>query len=128
MVTARSRHRKAQEKYRENHLDEVRERDREYNKENKSSRAAYARDYRVKIKREVIDHYGGECKCCGVDELIWLTIDHIEGEGNIERRTVGSDFYMVLKRNHFPSGYQVLCHNCNFAKANGGCPHQIGKM
>jgi hypothetical protein len=30
-----------------------------------------------------------------------------------------------LRRNKFPSGYQVLCHNCNFSKGHVGiCPHE----
>ena len=30
--------------------------------------------------------------------------------------------------NNFPTGFQILCHNCNFAKGivrnNNKCPHQ----
>jgi hypothetical protein len=31
-------------------------------------------------------------------------------------------------QNNFPEGFQILCHNCNFAKGfprnNGKCPHE----
>jgi hypothetical protein len=31
-----------------------------------------------------------------------------------------------LVKNKFPGGFQVLCHNCNYAKARSGrCPHQV---
>lgn len=30
-----------------------------------------------------------------------------------------------LRRNNYPNGFQVLCHNCNMAKGfYGKCPHQ----
>ena len=32
--------------------------------------------------------------------------------------------YRWLEKNGFPSGFQTLCHNCNWAKSRGGCPHQ----
>lgn len=32
---------------------------------------------------------------------------------------------LVLKRNKFPKGYRILCHNCNLSKSfYGYCPHQ----
>jgi hypothetical protein len=35
-----------------------------------------------------------------------------------------------LKRNNFPSGYRVLCMNCNHGrKRNGGiCPHELHRQ
>ena len=35
----------------------------------------------------------------------------------------GAGQYWSLVSRGFPAGYQVLCHNCNFAKSHGGCPH-----
>jgi len=85
--------------------------------------------YRKLMKRSVIKHYGGKCACCGEDILKFLAIDHIEGNGNKHRREInlksGSSFYTWLKRNGFPEGFQILCHNCNVGRQwNGGiCPH-----
>jgi hypothetical protein len=87
------------------------------------------REKNIALKREVFEAYGGAfCACCGEDHLVFLGIDHVNGCGNSERRDVskgqgGVAFYRWLKRNEFPEGYQVLCHNCNFAKHFGGCPH-----
>jgi hypothetical protein len=86
---------------------------------------------RLKLKRQVFDHYGGVCQCCGEDVLEFLCIDHIEGGGTAMRREGvhrgGRHFYEWLKRNGFPDGYQVLCHNCNSAIGfYGYCPHQEG--
>ena len=34
-----------------------------------------------------------------------------------------------LEKNNFPSGFQILCWNCNFAKGSlGKCPHELNKM
>jgi hypothetical protein len=56
-----------------------------------------------------------------------LSIDHVNGGGTEQRRTgmKGSIFYRWLKKEGYPRGYQVLCHNCNQAKGfYGECPHQ----
>ncbi len=37
----------------------------------------------------------------------------------------GSVLYSWLKKQGYPPGFQVLCHNCNLAKGYyGACPHQ----
>lgn len=84
------------------------------------------RAYQQKIKEEVINHYGGKCQCCNEGRLIFLIIDHIYGGGNKEHEKVGhgTQFYRWLIKNNFPVGYQVLCHNCNFSRRMGVCPHQ----
>lgn len=69
-----------------------------------------------------------KCKCCGVEQLEFLGLDHIDGGGNAHRKEVkrnGNSFYNWLKRNNYPTGLQVLCHNCNMAKGfYGRCPHE----
>jgi hypothetical protein len=81
---------------------------------------------------QVFAAYGGyKCNCCGESEPMFLSIDHIDNNGAEERRSglyagSGIGFYMWLRKSGFPSGYQVLCMNCNTGKhKNGGvCPHQ----
>lgn len=58
--------------------------------------------------------------------LQFLALDHINGGGYAQRQeTGGGGFYTWLKRNGYPQGFRVLCHNCNFGRQiNGGvCPH-----
>jgi hypothetical protein len=85
---------------------------------------------RIERKRGVIAHYGGMCSCCGENHIEFLTIDHINGGGNAERRKifglekkVGSRFYEWLIHNNFPEGYQVLCADCNMAKGRSKAIH-----
>ena len=86
---------------------------------------------RDKLRKTVIESYGGKCVCCEEANFAFLSIDHINGGGNQHRKELfgrtGSShsFYRWLKKNGFPEGFQVLCHNCNFAKWRyGKCPHQ----
>ena len=86
---------------------------------------------RKRVKKEVIDHYGGKCVCCGETELLFLTIDHINNNGAEQRLKNGlkggsSDkSYRWIIKNDFPDDLQLLCWNCNCGRArnNGVCPH-----
>ena len=86
----------------------------------------------VRTKEAVFSAYGGyKCACCGETEKMFLTIDHINNDGHIMRKQKlysgnGTGFYLWLKKNNFPTGFQVLCMNCQIGKyKNGGvCPHQ----
>jgi hypothetical protein len=87
----------------------------------------YARERRWAIKKEVMAHYGGRCRCCNETELAFLTIDHVGGWGKAHREEVGEVAQLVyadIRRNGFPDGFQVLCHNChNASNTVEGCPH-----
>jgi hypothetical protein len=86
------------------------------------------REEAKQLKLEVFEAYGGaKCDCCSEGTECFLSIDHIDGNGNTHRREVGrTSLYRWLKANNFPSGYQVLCFNCNHGRyLNGGvCPHK----
>lgn len=80
-------------------------------------------------KHDAFMAYGGYvCSCCGETEVMFLSIDHVNNDGYSMRKTHGHSgrFYSWLKRNEYPSGFQILCMNCQTGKArnNGVCPHQ----
>lgn len=85
----------------------------------------------MSIRDEVFAAYGGyRCVCCGETMREFLQIDHIDGNGASMRKEqgIGWAFYRWLKRHGYPSGYQILCANCNIAKHRFGvCPHQRAK-
>lgn len=72
--------------------------------------------------------YGAVCACCGEVMRAALTIDHVNGGGGEHRRKLGGgnrrELLEIINAD-FPADYQILCYNCNFARAkNGGvCPH-----
>ncbi len=105
---------------------------REWRSRNPGRAEAANRQWIAINRRAVLEHYsGGEphCACCGETEFVFLALDHINDDGYLERSQAGysrAGFWSGLIRRGFPSGYQVLCHNCNWAKSHGGCPHQAG--
>ena len=79
-----------------------------------------------RLRRRVLDAYGGACECCGERTYEFLAIDHIDGGGNQHRKSGGGSSGVIrwLARNGCPEGYRVLCHNCNSALGYYGyCPH-----
>jgi hypothetical protein len=87
------------------------------------------RELRQTAKAAAFAAYGGaKCACCGVTETVWLVLDHVNDDGSRCRKAgepVGTRLYVWLRDRGYPPGFQVLCFNCNFAKAQqGGCPHR----
>lgn len=80
------------------------------------------------LRDEVYRHYGDCCSCCGESEKLFLQIDHVNNDGNKQRKEikVTTQLYRWIIDNNFPDTLQLLCANCNFGKfRNGGiCPHQ----
>lgn len=76
---------------------------------------------RQRTRFDVLQYYSNgipSCANCREQDLIVLTIDHINNDGAKLRKTqgTGTRFYRWLKRNNYPEGYQVLCWNCNARK------------
>lgn len=91
-----------------------------------------------RLWQETLDAYGRVCKCCGESEPDFLCIDHINDDGNTERAILrptepktfgGKTYYTWLRQQGWPQHVQLLCFNCNFAKARRrGCPHKRLKV
>jgi len=80
-----------------------------------------------RLKLKVMQHYSGKQipECSNpfgqhkdpYTDIRALSIDHINGGGNRHLQALGfgrSRFYRWLKRNNYPSGFRVLCMNCQF--------------
>jgi hypothetical protein len=83
------------------------------------------RRWRWHVRLAVIVRYGGECKCCQETIPHFLSIDHVDGKGYLNRRGRSSDLYRVLfKTEAILPEYRLLCFNCNFTLGQWGyCPH-----
>ncbi len=80
------------------------------------------------VKLQVLQYYSKSkmpvCSLCGFTNILALSIDHIGGGGNAHRRELakvgyasggsGYGFYRWLINNKWPSGFRVLCMNCQF--------------
>lgn len=99
-----------------------------WKRRNKAKMSVQNALYRQKLKRKVIDAYGASCACCSERTIGFLTIDHVNNDGKEHRKKVfAARLYNWLQQNGFPSGFQVLCFNCNLGKAHnkGVCPHKV---
>ena len=116
------------EKYRKLH--------KEYYQKNKKKCRKMAREWQnnhkqlikergFQVRMEVLRHYSNgtmKCNCCGESNPKFLTLDHINGGGNLTPS--GLVLARWLRKRNYPENYQVLCFNCNQAKyIYGRCPH-----
>jgi hypothetical protein len=82
-------------------------------------------------RREGLAHYSDgelQCQCCGECEEMFLALDHIAGKGPRQPggRSGGNTFYAWLRKQGYPMGIRVLCHNCNCAMGRDRvCPHVL---
>lgn len=120
---------------REKHAENVK-RWRMKNPEKRAALTAKFRLHQIKIRKETISHYSNgenKCACCGESKIEFLVIDHIYGGGGKHRKenklTGANRLTYWLKKNNYPSGFRVLCHNCNMARGcYGYCPHESPEM
>jgi hypothetical protein len=120
------------------HIKEKRKRDTEasqkWRTENRERLRVYNKAWRTSYKSYALQHYRIKCRCCGENDIRFLTIDHVNGGGVKHRKELGTgagaSFYHWLKTNNYPEGYAVLCFNCNCGRSvNGGvCPHKEDKL
>lgn len=85
------------------------------------------KERRKRLKMHVLNHYGGKCVCCGTTTMEFLSMDHINGDGYIDRSLGDGDhIWNQIKRNNYPDTFQILCFNCHMARAHYGyCPHSM---
>lgn len=116
----------------------------EWNRNNPDRKRDNAKQSYARLREEIIMGYGGfVCQCCGETEPEFLCIDHVNNDGHLYRRGIkkpdggwfkvgphtGDRLLRWLKKNNFPEGFQVLCHNCNHSKRKRGvCIHQVKKV
>jgi len=103
--------------------------EKKYREKNGENLKKYGNEYNRSQRKKVLIHYGSQCACCGENQIEFLAIDHINGGGRQHRNSITTSIYRWIINNKFPSGFQVLCHNCNSAKSYYGvCPHMTMKQ
>ena len=98
---------------------------RRWGENNLDKKRKTAFEWRQRLKEEILKHYGNgkaACVICGHSNIKALSIDHLEGRGKSHRASLGYShgvgFYLWLRREGFPPGYQTLCMNCQWEKRN----------
>ena len=149
-ISKRKRNALAQKRYKQRHPARVRAARRAYyrrkrkyftrlmrarRKKNPVLFRRYARTANDKLRQEVFTHYchgRPRCMCpgCDIQELAFLTLQHLRGGGTQQRRTLGpagtgTNFYYWVRKVGYPKYLTVFCANCNIAASRfGGCPHR----
>lgn len=90
-------------------------------------RKAICKNYKLKLRQDLLDAYGHKCACCGETTDEFLELDHINGGGNKHRKLETKDLYSLLKKQGYPKDkYRLLCANCNHSLGmKGYCPHNL---
>lgn len=92
----------------------------------KEKKSAYDKQKRIQARLDVLKHYGPQCNCCGEDNLLFLSIDHINNNGSEDRKKTQTSMWEAVVKRCFPDDLQILCMNCNWGKRmnnNITCPH-----
>ena len=125
----------------------------EYNKLTRPHRIGVQKARRAFLRYDVLMNISNavkpKCACCGLDDHIdFLSLDHVQGRKQMDNIKEITDigysselqFYNLLvwiRENEYLKSletqyFQVLCHNCNFAKGmvknKLTCPHKHGDM
>lgn len=90
----------------------------------------YEKDQYIKNRIIVLNKLGGKCDCCGEQKIELLSIDHINGGGNQEKKVLrGANLLKKLKlmnESDLSNKYRCLCYNCNYCIGFWGkCQHKI---
>lgn len=104
--------------YHENNLKD--ERRREYNENPEKHRDYRMQRYKT-IRNRIIYVLGGKCSRCSFSDWRALQVDHVNGNGNVERRTRGHAASTLYRRiqdsiDNKLGLFQLLCANCNWIK------------
>jgi hypothetical protein len=117
------------ERVRDRHLQWIKNNRERYNTWNKEYQQKYRDDNREKLKEEsrfrtfyykllAMEHYSNgfiECAVCGEDRIECLSLDHIYGGGTKHRKDKKIKMMAEwLRKYNYPTGYRVLCMNCQF--------------
>lgn len=87
--------------------------------------------WRKRRRLQAIDILGGKCSDCSFNDIRALQIDHVQGNGAMERQTLNRDSLISKILRYDIEEYQLLCANCNWIKRSlnlhekGGRPNEF---
>lgn len=94
---------------------------------------AYYRTHYLKYRDLIFQVLGSVCVCCGEDEPLFLTVDHINGDGKHQKTKTGQRWggwavWRTIRAEAEPKKrFRILCFNCNCGRERSQdkvCPHQ----
>jgi len=114
---SKDRLRKNVERYRKSHSSEISDRKKQKRLLDGDIVRAQEKERRRCIRKKALDLLGGQCIECQDRDIDYLCIDHVNNDGNVERKTV-KESQKVYSRilNGTVDEYQILCANHNREK------------
>lgn len=108
--------RRQMKEYRQADPGRFRIRDRAYYQKNRERITAQLYERNRVLRQQVFDLLGRRCVRCGFSDERALQIDHINGGGATERKTLNLPTMHKKILREKGVGYQILCANCNWIK------------
>ncbi len=91
------------------------ETNRDWREKNREKARVNGATYASRQKERFFKMYGNKCELCGEADDAVLTLDHVQGDGALERKALGKGPARHWKKAadcYNPDKYRVLCHNC----------------
>jgi hypothetical protein len=93
---------------------------REYAIRHRQEKNDNAKKRLLKFRLEILSLLGNKCVQCEESDFRCLQIDHVNGYGSKDRKTVSAGIpyyiYLIKKIKNGSKDYQILCANCNWKK------------
>lgn len=88
---------------------------RQYRQADPEKHRKQSREAKARLKERLFEMYGHVCVVCGFADKRALTLDHINQNGNEERKLLGErGVYIRALQEYRPDEYRTLCMNCQF--------------
>lgn len=84
--------------------------------ENPERNKAKSLEWQVMMKGKIFEKLGWACAHCGFSDRRALCVDHINGDGYKDRKTLSKSVYYRKVIEDKLGLYQILCCNCNQIK------------
>lgn len=102
-------------------IEKSRAKKKEYYMENAERLRKNRRDRNRKIRLEIIRLLGNKCCKCGFADVRALQLDHVKGNGKVDRSKHRSNpeiyqYYVLREIRNGSEQFQLLCANCNLIK------------
>lgn len=90
---------------------------------------ARAKKWSRVLRARMFDALGRICYCCGLEDERFLTLDHVRGDGYLEKHGSGTTRMSLAQQRGWDRAiYQILCWNCNCGKKlYKVCPHKLSE-
>lgn len=110
---------KGNKAYRDRNKERLNAESRDYRNKNLETQRRRVRECLQNIREKIVKLLGSKCVICGFSDPRALEIDHINNNGNEERKIFSTYGYYKHILDQIKVGskdYQLLCSNCNAIK------------